>query len=108
MDSDVLAFAQVMAILIPSVAALAGIGLGSFALVTRMVRRKSQPRAVADDSRIERIENAIDAIAIEVERISEGQRFTVSLLSERLPARGADRVGGLPQPVSDKRINTPH
>ena len=35
------------------------------------------------DQRLERIEQAVDAIAIEVERISEGQRFTTRLLSER-------------------------
>jgi hypothetical protein len=39
------------------------------------------PRQV--DQRLERIEQAVDAIAIEVERISEGQRFTTKLLSER-------------------------
>ncbi|HEY4216335.1 MAG TPA: hypothetical protein VGM67_04320 [Gemmatimonadaceae bacterium] len=43
-------------------------------------------------SRLERMEQAIDSIAIEVERISEGQRFTTKLLSERtspteLPSR---------------------
>ena len=32
--------------------------------------------------RLERMEQAIDAIAVEVERISEGQRFTTKLLSE--------------------------
>ncbi len=35
------------------------------------------------DARIERMEQAIDAIAIEIERISENQRFTTRLLSER-------------------------
>jgi hypothetical protein len=35
------------------------------------------------DQRLERIEQAVDAIAIEVERISEGQRFTTKLLSDR-------------------------
>ena len=34
-------------------------------------------------ARLERMEQAIDSIAIEVERISEGQRFTTKLLSER-------------------------
>jgi hypothetical protein len=34
-------------------------------------------------ARLERMENAIDSIAVEVERISEGQRFTTRLLSER-------------------------
>jgi hypothetical protein len=33
-------------------------------------------------SRLERIEQAVDAVALEVERISEGQRFTTKLLSE--------------------------
>jgi hypothetical protein len=35
------------------------------------------------EARLERIERAVDAVAIEVERISEGQRFTTKLLSER-------------------------
>ena len=33
-------------------------------------------------ARLERIEQAVDAVAVEVERISEGQRFTTKLLSE--------------------------
>jgi hypothetical protein len=33
-------------------------------------------------ARLERIEQAIDSVALEVERISEGQRFTTKLLSE--------------------------
>lgn len=33
-------------------------------------------------SRLERIEQSLEAVAIEVERISEGQRFTTKLLSE--------------------------
>ena len=33
--------------------------------------------------RLERMEMAIDSIAVEVERISEGQRFTTKLLSDR-------------------------
>jgi hypothetical protein len=34
-------------------------------------------------ARLERMEQALDSIAIEVERISEGQRFTTKLLAER-------------------------
>ena len=33
-------------------------------------------------ARLERMEQAIDSIAVEVERISEGQRFTTKLLAE--------------------------
>ncbi len=37
------------------------------------------------DLRLQRLEQAIDAIAIEVERMSESQRFTANVLAERLP-----------------------
>ena len=43
-------------------------------------RHPSLPPEVA--TRLERMEQSIDAIAVEVERISEGQRFTTKLLSE--------------------------
>jgi hypothetical protein len=33
-------------------------------------------------NRLERMEQSIDAIAVEIERISEGQRFTTKLLSD--------------------------
>lgn len=35
--------------------------------------------------RMARMENAIESVAVEVERISEGQRFTTRLLSDRAP-----------------------
>lgn len=41
------------------------------------------------DTRLERMEQAIESIAIEVERISEAQRFTTKLLAER--AEGVER-----------------
>ena len=37
-------------------------------------------------ARLERMENAIESIAIEVERLAEGQRFTTKLLAERSPS----------------------
>ena len=45
-------------------------------------------------ARLERMEQAIDSIAVEVERISEGQRFTTKLLSERTAPPSAP--GGTP------------
>jgi hypothetical protein len=41
-------------------------------------------------SRLERMEQALDAIAIEVERVAEGQRFVTKILAEA-PARNAAR-----------------
>ncbi|HEX4681510.1 MAG TPA: hypothetical protein VH277_02305 [Gemmatimonadaceae bacterium] len=51
----------------------------------RMERDVGRPAALPTDLtlRLERMEQAIDSIAIEVERISEGQRFTTKLLAER-------------------------
>jgi hypothetical protein len=49
-------------------------------------KRSSLPRqavASGDTQRLERMEQAMDAIAIEIERVSEGQRFVTRLLSER-------------------------
>jgi uncharacterized protein (DUF849 family) len=37
----------------------------------------------SSDQRLERVEQAIESIAIEVERISEGQRFVTKLINER-------------------------
>ena len=42
--------------------------------------------------RLERVEQAIDAVAVEVERISEGQRFVTRILTEG-PARDALNAG---------------
>jgi hypothetical protein len=57
----------------------------------RLDARTATPLSSADTTaRLERIEHAIDAMSVEVERIAEGQRFTTKLLSERAGAR----VGG--------------
>ena len=54
------------------------------ALIRRWERQPLRPAVPAEvTARLERIEQAVDAVAIEVERISEGQRFTTKLLSDR-------------------------
>jgi hypothetical protein len=52
----------------------------------RALERESQmPRIPPEvQQRLERMEQALDAIAVEVERVSEGQRFTTKLLADRL------------------------
>lgn len=51
--------------------------------------RPALPPAVLNEAvqRLERVEAAVEAIAIEIERISEGQRFVTKLLSEGQPAQ---------------------
>lgn len=58
----------------------------------RRIEGKAQAPQVAagTDARLDRIEHAVEAIAVEVERISEGQRFTTKLLADR-SAEGAPR-----------------
>ena len=38
----------------------------------------------SSDQRLERVEQAVESIAIEIERISEGQRYVTKLLDERV------------------------
>jgi hypothetical protein len=46
--------------------------------------RKVDALDAGSAERLQRIEQAVDAMAIEIERISEGQRFTTKLLSSRI------------------------
>ncbi len=61
----------------------------AFALARNLWKRGSRPQVVASSSsspetneRLERLEQGVDAIALEIERVSEGQRFVTRLLSE--------------------------
>jgi hypothetical protein len=70
------------------VAGLTAVGLPiARAHARRIDREAGQPKVQPEvAARLERMEQALDAIAIEVERISEGQRFTTKLLSDRRTA----------------------
>ncbi len=74
------------------------LGIPLIRVIGKRVDRKTQiavAQAAASNSnvepRLDRIEQAVEAIAIEIERVSEGQRFTNKLMSEMraLPAPAA-------------------
>ncbi len=107
-------FALLMIVAIPS----------SIAFARRIWRGKPQPVGPKSDEitpRLDRLEHAVDAIAIEIERISEGQRFVTKVLAERpmqtgTPA-GNDHLAlgaGPAEPVrvsdrqSVRQVITPH
>jgi hypothetical protein len=48
-------------------------------------RREAEPLQTSSisDARLARMESALESVAIEIERISEGQRFVTKLLAER-------------------------
>ena len=54
------------------------------ALTRRFVDRPPVVQAISGDveNRLERIEQAVDAVAIEVERISESQRYLTKVMAE--------------------------
>jgi hypothetical protein len=73
------------------VGALGGIVIATTAVfLTRWVRgrfgrgetARTRLLAADDSERLKRLENGIDAMAIEIERISEGQRFVTKLMAE--------------------------
>lgn len=67
------------------------------AYARRLDREPRQPVLPPElSARLERMEQALDSIAIEVERISEGQRFTTKLLAER----NTPEASGLTKPES--------
>lgn len=73
---------------------------------TRWIARPQAPGdrdAPSRDARLQRIEHAVEAIAIEVERLGEGQRFTTKMLAE-----GAAAERAVLRPVAPRASITPH
>lgn len=91
-----------------------GMMIGGFSVLLFMsavlffARRRWKRRGTAlpsglgvESQRLERLENGMEAIAIEIERVSEGQRFVTRLLSESQPPLGtSNRIG---QPAGVER-----
>jgi len=64
----------------------------------RMDRKSTVPNADPEVARrLDRIEQAIEAMAVEVERVSEAQRYSARLLTERLPEAPARAVAAADQ-----------
>lgn len=73
-----LMFAFIFAVLMPI----------SIAIAKRIWRGRTVPVTPRVDEiapRLDRLEQAVDAIAIEIERVAEGQRFVTKVMAERLP-----------------------
>jgi len=82
----------------------------AFAWTRWLVRPQEEPLIASQDQqyrveqRLANIEHAVQAIAVEVERLGEGQRFTARLLADRLP-QDAAAPRALPE---HRRVDTPH
>lgn len=65
-------------------------------------RRYGAPTSAFADQ-LSRIESAVEVMAVEIERISEAQRFSARMLSER-----DGTLLSAPQRVQESRVVTPH
>lgn len=84
MNGDVLVFAQVAVVIVFLVGSLATVAVTT---VRALTGAKGRAARLSDaDGRLEQLQQSIDAIAVEVERIAEAQRFSAKLLAERADA----------------------
>ena len=67
----------------------------------RMDRRSEGASAAELAPRLDRIEQAVEAVAIEVERVSEGQRYTTKAIAE---LRGLPVASGSGWPTNAERV----
>jgi hypothetical protein len=76
---------QVVAIsIVAMIFVMMPLAVGLMKTLLRRSNKPAVPPAVLTETaqRLERLESAVDTIAVEIERISEGQRFVTKLLSE--------------------------
>lgn len=94
----------------PAVAAIAW--AGAFAWVQWLKHRHDVPSSstaqltAAEAGRLTRVEAGVEALTLEVERLGEGQRYTVRLLEERLPRTLP--AAEAPRTREPGRVITPH
>ena len=78
---------------------------------TRVFGKRAANRAGAPGpspevaARLARIEQAVEAVAIEVERISESERYSARLLTERLPERLPERLAAPGQAMASPTLD---
>lgn len=83
MDPDVTNFGVVAAIIVGMVGSLAAITTWMVRNINKKPAVREAPNVVLMEQRFDQLQQAVDAIAVEVERIAEAQRFSAKLLSEK-------------------------
>jgi len=70
-----------------TVVVLGPLAIGAARMMWKRSNKPALPPAIFNETaqRMERLEQSVDTIAVEIERISEGQRFVTKLLSEAQP-----------------------
>ena len=83
MDPDVANFAVVAVIIVGLVGALSAITVAFVRAIQKKPVQRDMPNALAFQERFDQLQQSVDAIAVEVERIAEAQRFSAKWLAER-------------------------
>lgn len=83
MAPEVANFAVVAVIIVVMVGALSTITVGLVRGLSKKIPFGNQPNVLQMEQRFDQLQQSVDAIAVEVERIAEAQRFSAKLLSER-------------------------
>jgi len=83
MAPEVANFAVVAVIIVSMVGALSAITVGLVRGVQKKPTPRDLPNTLAFEERFDHLQQSVDAIAVEVERIAEAQRFSAKLLAER-------------------------
>lgn len=82
-------------------------GVGAQRLMARHRAPAGGELTIGDD-RLKHLENAVDAIAVELERIGEGQRFVTKLLAESGRQLERPLQASRPEPVAGPRRARPN
>jgi len=91
MNPEVTAFRDVAIIIVVLVASLSAI---TVALVRGVsIKPKHGKVGDAQSLQLEQLQQSVDAIAVEVERIAEAQRFSAKLLADRAEPAAITRSG---------------
>jgi hypothetical protein len=73
------------------------VGLPLARAFARRMDRRSEPAAASEIApRLDRIEQAVEAIAIEIERVSEGQRYTTKAIADLRGLPSSNAASGWP------------
>jgi ribonuclease D len=83
MDPEVANFAVVAVIIVGLVGSLSGITAWLLRSVQKNMPQRQLPNVLQMEQRFDQLQQSVDAIAVEVERIAEAQRFSAKLLAER-------------------------
>jgi hypothetical protein len=83
MDPDVGNFAVVAVVIVGMIGSLAAITKWLVRGLNQKAPTRDVPNFLQMEARFDQLQQAVDAIAVEVERIAEAQRFSAKLLSEK-------------------------